>query len=237
MGRRNRLPHHGGAGGFACAFRNGAVAAAIALACCIPWTIRNYVVFGSLVPLRSTLGLQLWVGNNPQAKVIWLGEQHPIHDTAERQNYLQSGEIAYMRQKEHDAIQFMLTHPMREAGLISGRFVSFWAGGTPSPIRDFLRNRSAWFRYVLLFNIAVSLGTLVGIIILIRQRSVYTVPLAVFPVVFPWAYYLTLSLPRYRHAIDPILMLLTAITLKQGLTRTPVPPLHGIDRSKYKELQ
>jgi hypothetical protein len=188
MGRRNRLPHHGGAGGFACAFRNGAVAAAIALACCIPWTIRNYVVFGSLVPLRSTLGLQLWVGNNPQAKVIWLGEQHPIHDTAERQNYLQSGEIAYMRQKEHDAIQFMLTHPMREAGLISGRFVSFWAGGTPSPIRDFLRNRSAWFRYVLLFNIAVSLGTLVGIIILIRQRSLYTVPLAVFPVVFAWAY-------------------------------------------------
>jgi hypothetical protein len=215
----------------------GAVAAAIALACCIPWTIRNYAVFGSLVPLRSTLGLQLWVGNNPRAKVIWLGEQHPIHDTAERQSYLQSGEIAYMRQKEHDAIQFMLTHPVREAELISGRFISFWAGGTPSPIRDFLRNRSAWFRYVLLFNVAVSLGTLFGIVILIRQRSVYTVPLAVFPVVFPWAYYLTLSLPRYRHAIDPILMLLTAITLKQRLTRTPVPPLHGIDRSKYKELQ
>ena len=216
---------------------NGLIAAAIALACCIPWTIRNYAVFGSFVPLRSTLGLQLWVGNNPKAKVIWLGEQHPIHDTAERESYLQSGEIAYMRQKEHDAIQFMLTHPMHEAELISGRFISFWAGGTPSPIRDFLRNRSAWFRYVLLFNIAVSLGTLLGIIIMIRQRSVYTVPLAVFPVVFPWAYYLTLSLPRYRHAIDPILMLLTAIALKQALARTPVPPLHGIDRSKYKELQ
>jgi hypothetical protein len=65
---------------------------------------------------------------------------------------------------------------------------------------------------------------------------VYTLPLAVFPLIFPWAYYLTLSLPRYRHAIDPILMVLTGITLK-GFARTPVPRVHGIDRSKYKELQ
>jgi hypothetical protein len=184
---------------------------------CIPWTVRNYAVFSAIVPMRSTLGLQLWVGNNPQATVIWLGEQHPIHDTAEREAYVQSGEIAYMRQKEHDALQFILTHPGREAALIWGRFVSFWAGGTPDPIRDFFRNPSPWFRYVLMFNLAISLGALLGIIILVRQRSVYTLPLVVFPLLFPWAYYLTLSLPRYRHAIDPILMLLTAIALRQSL--------------------
>ncbi|HEX6894447.1 MAG TPA: glycosyltransferase family 39 protein, partial [Bryobacteraceae bacterium] len=61
----------------------------IAALCCVPWTVRNYAVFHSFVPLRSILGLQLWVGNNPQAKVIWLGEQHPIHDSAERRHYVE----------------------------------------------------------------------------------------------------------------------------------------------------
>ena len=191
--------------------RNAALAAGIAILCCVPWAIRNYQVFHSFVPLRSILGLQLWVGNNPQAKVIWLGEQHPIHDQAERNQYVAQGEIAYMRQKEHAALAYILTHPRHEAALVAGRFVSLWAGGTPTPVQDFLRSRSAWFRYVLLFNLAAGLGALAGLLVLAWRRSPYLFPLAVYPLVFPWAYYLTLSLPRYRHPIDPVLLLLTAI--------------------------
>lgn len=189
------------------------LATGIALLCCVPWTVRNYEVFHSFVPLRSILGLQLWVGNNPQAKVIWLGEQHPIHDQAERNRYVAEGEIAYMREKEHAAIAYMLAHPRQEAGLISGRFVSLWAGGTPSPLQDFRRNHSVWFRYVLLFNLAAGAGTLAGLLVLGFRRSVYFFPLAFYPLVFPWAYYLTLSLPRYRHPIDPVLILLTALAV------------------------
>jgi hypothetical protein len=200
--------------------------AGIVVLCCLPWTIRNYAVFHSFVPLRSILGLQLWVGNNPQARVIWLGEQHPIHDSAERKHYVEVGEIAYMREKEQAAVRYMLTHPGHEAQLIAGRFVSFWAGGTPSPLTDLLRNPSLWFRYVLIFNLAVAVGTVAGLFRLWRLRSAYLLPLAVFPVVLPWAYYLTLSLPRYRHPIDPVLMLLTAAAF---LARHSVPPVHGID--------
>jgi len=202
------------------------LALAVTVLCCLPWTIRNYAVFHSFVPLRSILGLQLWVGNNPQAKVIWLGEQHPIHDSAERRHYVEAGEIAYMREKEQGAIRYMLTHPGREAQLIGGRLVSFWTGGTPSPVADFLRNRSPWFRYVLIFNLGVALGTVAGLLRLGRAHSSYLVPMAAFPVILPWAYYLTLSLPRYRHPIDPVLMLLTAAAL---LARHSVPPVHGID--------
>jgi hypothetical protein len=35
--------------------------------------------------------------------------------------------------------------------------------------------------------------------------------------VFPCAYYLTLALPRYRHPIDPILMLLTTVAIAECL--------------------
>ena len=189
------------------------LALAITALCCVPWTVRNYAVFHSFVPLRSILGLQLWVGNNPKAKVVWLGEQHPIHDAAQREQYVKVGEIEYMREKEHDAIRYMLTHPKHEVELVAGRFVSFWAGGSAAPLRDFAASRSDWFRYVLAFNLAIAFGALAGLIRLGRARSVYLIPVAVFPVVLPWAYYGTLALPRYRHPIDPVLMLLTAAAL------------------------
>lgn len=201
--------------------RNAALAAALAVLCLVPWTVRNYAVFHSFVPLRSILGLQLWVGNNPQAKVIWLGEQHPIHDSAERSRYVAMGEIDYMREKERNAIQYILTHPGREAGLISGRLVSFWSGGAPSPVTDWWNSRSAWFRYVLLFNLMAAFGAALGLFRLLRAGSLYLFPVAVFPVIFPWAYYLTLALPRYRHPIDPVLMLLTAVAFAGRHTCAP----------------
>src|SRR5579862_5127916 len=202
--------------------RNVALACGIMALCCVPWTVRNYHVFHAFIPLRSTLGLQLWVGNNADAHVIWLGEQHPIHDNAERDRYIQMGEIAYMAEKEKGAVAYILSFPRHEAELIAGRFVMFWSGGSLHPIDDFIHNRSLWFRYVLLFNICLALGALAGIIVLIRKRSIYAFPLAVGPIVFPFAYYLTLSFPRYRHPIDPVLMLLTAITLS-GFSRRAIP--------------
>lgn len=195
------------------ALRNAAVACGIAILCCAPWTIRNYLVFHSIVPLRSTLGLQLWVGNNPKAHVIWLGEQHPINDTSERAQYTQMGEISYMAEKREDAVRYILTHPRHEAELIGGRFVMLWAGGTPHPIDDFFRIHSAWFRYVLIFNLGAGLGAFCGIVLLFRNHSVYAFPLAAGPILFPFAYYLTLALPRYRHPIDPTLLLLTAVAI------------------------
>jgi hypothetical protein len=194
---------------------NAAIACGVIVLCCIPWTIRNYLVFHSLVPLRSTLGLQLWAGNNPKAHVIWLGGQHPINDTSERTQYTQMGEISYMEAKRKDAVSYILTHPRHEAELIRGRFVMLWAGGTPNPIGDFLRSRSIWFRYVLMFNLLAAIGALVGIVCLLRSHSIYAFPLAVGPLVFPFAYYLTLALPRYRHPIDPTLMLLTAVAISR----------------------
>jgi hypothetical protein len=211
------------------------LAVAIMALCCVPWTIRNYEVFHAFVPMRSILGLQLWVGNNPEARSIWLGTQHPIHDSTERAKYRQMGEIAYMRQKEHDALAYMATHPERDAYLAWKRFLEFWSGGTPTPVADLFRSQSAWFDFVLLFNLLTGIGALAGIIVLLRRQSTYWVPLAVFPVVFPWAYYLTVVMPRYSLPIDPAVMTLTAVALAglSGRSRTDeIAP--GVVQSKMK---
>ena len=62
-------------------------------------------------------------------------------------------------------------------------------------------------------NLLVVLGTLGGNAVLYRRRSEFTFPLAVCPVVFPLLYYATHASLRYRHPLDPVLILLTTIAV------------------------
>jgi len=221
-------------------FKNAAAAVAVIVLCCVPWTIRNYRVFHQFVPLRSVLGLQLWLGNNDQTQDVFRGDLHPIYDSAEREKYISMGEIAYMQQKKQEAIAYMLSHPAREAHLIAYRAISTWSGGTPYPLEDFLGTPSLRFRAVLAFNVIAALGTLGGIIVLLRQRSQFAFPVAAFPLVYPWAYYLTLALPRYRLPIDPIVMLLLAISIQhlaQKFGRAGTPDVEARSRTGTRHNQ
>jgi hypothetical protein len=196
----------------------------IAVLCCVPWTIRNYMVFHRTVLMRSTLGLQMWIGNNENPQEAWREELHPIFNSAERARYIRVGEIEYMREKQREAIEFILAHPARDVRQFASRFIGMWSGGTPTPLQDFVRTPGLWFRGVLLFNFLVAIGTAAGIVVLWKQRSAYLFPIAVFPVVFPWAYYLTLVVPRYRLPIDPAVMLLTAVALQAIFSRQITRP-------------
>ena len=138
--------------------KNAAAAVAIIILCCVPWTIRNYSVFHQFVPLRSVLGLQLWLGNNDQTQDIFRGDLHPIYNSAEREKYIAMGEIAYMQQKKQEAVAYMLSHPAREATLIFYRAISIWSGGTPYPLEDFIGTPSLRFRWVLACNLVAALG-------------------------------------------------------------------------------
>ncbi len=198
--------------GFAWAGK-AALSGAVVILCCVPWTVRNYEVFHTFVPLRSVAGLQLWLGNNAETTPMWLGLRHPIFDSHEREKYIEMGEIAYMQEKKELAVQYVEENPRRVMELSWLRFLTVWSGGTAYPVRDFLANHDLWFRYVLLFNIVAAFGTLSGIIVLWRSHSKYTFPLAVPVLIYPFPYYLTLVEPRYRLPIDPIVLLLLAVAL------------------------
>jgi hypothetical protein len=189
----------------------------VTILCCIPWTMRNYEAFHAMVPLRSVGGLALWLGNSEYAQPRWHGQGHPIDDSQERARYISLGEAAYMHEKLQLAITYMKDHPAREMRLIGRRFLALWCGGTAYPIADFLSIHSLQFRLILLFNVAVALGTLAGLIILFREKDPYLVPLASFPLLFPITYYLTMIVPRYRLPIDPILTGLSAVACSRLL--------------------
>ena len=190
-----------------------ALALGITILCCVPWTIRNYAVFHTFIPLRSVMGLQLWMGNNEQTQGRWAGALHPIDNSAEREKYVQLGEVAYMEEKKQEAIRFMLADPWREAALIANRFVVFWSGGSQHPLEELWKSHSAQYRGLLLFNLMAAAGALLGTLALLRERSPFAFPSAIFPILYPLASYLTIASARYRLPIDPIVLLLTAVAI------------------------
>jgi len=196
-----------------------AVAAGAAALCCVPWTIRNYHALHAFVPLRSVVGLTLWLGNHDQSRGEWPGRLHPINNSVERERYIALGEIAYMQEKEHEALQFMAEHPWDEARACWYRFVVMWTGGSAHPLDDFLDTDSWSFRGILLFNVLASIGALAGAVTLFGARSPYAFPLATFPLVFPMVYYFTLASARYRHPMDPIILLLAAVAVERIAVR------------------
>ena len=46
-------------------YRTAPIAVLIVVLCCVPWTVRNFLVFHRFVPLRSTFPFALWLGHNP----------------------------------------------------------------------------------------------------------------------------------------------------------------------------
>jgi hypothetical protein len=189
-----------------------ALAAGLAILCCVPWTIRNYALFHKFVPLRSNFAFELYIGNNEN-----YDEQHrfrPGAITHEREilRYLRMGEIAFMEEEQKKAVAFIKAHPHIELWLISQRFVDFWMG-TATPLSALRRADSLWLRSILLCNDAAPFGALLGIVVLLARKNPYSFPVAASPIVFPLIYYITHTSLRYRHPIDPMVLLLAAIGL------------------------
>jgi hypothetical protein len=206
--------------------RLAATTAAIVL-CCAPWTIRNYAVFHSFIPLRSALGLQMWLGNNDQYRDNFPGWLHPIDNSAERAKYVRMGEVAYMQEKQTEAIRWIAGHPRRELTLFKDRFIATWAG-TPHPLKDFLRTPSFLIRSVFVCNVLAAMGALVGTVMFFADRKLrpYAVPTTAFPIVFPFASYMSQALFRYRYPIDPMVLLLCAVAVASlaARARAGLPP-------------
>jgi len=106
-----------------------ATAAALAvLVVLTPWGVRNYRIFHKVIPVRSGLGLELYIGNNGYS-TSWVNRDlHPNHNAAEQSEYERTGEIAYMDHKRLQAIDYIRAHPAWFARMTLRRFVYLWTG-------------------------------------------------------------------------------------------------------------
>jgi 4-amino-4-deoxy-L-arabinose transferase-like glycosyltransferase len=188
------------------------MALGLAILCCVPWTVRNFMVFNHFVPLRSNFPLELYIGNNENYDDKYVRFPGPITKDRETVRYFRMGETAFMQEEMRKATDFIRTHPRVELIVTGERFVAFW-GGISHPFHKFVVTDSWLVRGVILSAILSGLGALSGIVVLVWRHSVYAFPLSVCPMIFPFLYYVTHTSLRYRHPLDPIVLLLAAIAV------------------------
>ena len=96
----------------------------------LPWTIRNYVVFGRIVPLKTSFGLNLWMGNNPNATgYLYTDTGEPMQSTLEPQMRVY---LAGLNEAERyavlgqEAYRWIRAHPQRFLSITLRRIGYFW---------------------------------------------------------------------------------------------------------------
>lgn len=196
-------------------FAKPVLAVAVAILCCVPWTIRNYAEFHRFIPLRSNLPFELWLGNNEVFDDRSPNVNARITPYGESRRYAQLGETAFMREKWNLASGFIRTHKRLEVRLTRWRIMSFWLGSF-RPLQDFANADSIWIQAIFALNFLTAIGSVVGIAVLWSKRSPYAFPAAAFVAFVPLIYYVTHASLRYRHPIDPIVLMLAAIAMTGG---------------------
>ncbi|HSC45992.1 MAG TPA: glycosyltransferase family 39 protein, partial [Candidatus Acidoferrum sp.] len=87
--------------------RYTAAVLALIVLCCVPWSLRNYREFHRLIPLRSSLPFELWIGNNDLFDPQAVHGIQRITRYEETRRYSQLGENAYLDEKKDAALAFI----------------------------------------------------------------------------------------------------------------------------------
>ena len=168
-----------------------------------PWPIRNALVLHAFIPLRSTVGFELWVGNRGGATGFLDESEFPLFNKWEYSQYVAKGEVAYMHDKSVLARAYIRAHPVEFLRLSGVRFIRFWTG---------TGNKDGSLIFALHAVLTTSLGWM-GIWRLCKGRLrlalLFSLPLLFFPL----PYYITHAEFRYRLVIDPLLTILAAYAL------------------------
>jgi 4-amino-4-deoxy-L-arabinose transferase-like glycosyltransferase len=168
-----------------------------------PWLVRNRLVLGHWIFVRSNFGPEFALGNHHLS--LGRGEgPHPTNSAAEFGLYEHIGEYAYVREKNQEAMEFVRQYPGEFVSLSAKRVLYFWDGSAGK-----YRAHLAWYW------LPWSFGAL-SLLVLPALWAAYQTKLHAFWLFlgaflfYPVPYYLVFSTLRYRHVLEPLLLLLVA---------------------------
>jgi len=192
--------------------------AAICALTILPWSVRNYVKLGGFTFIRDNFPIEFHVSNNDFASPLlkdnlvetldnFFYRMHPYSSEPEARLVAKEGELQYNREKLHETMDWIRTHPRKFVVLTAQRIVDFWT--LPSTVRI---KSWAW--------VPVELLAIWGITILCkRDASVGWVMLAIWAG-FPLVYYLLQTDSRYHYPLDWSTFFLGAVAAEQLIAKT-----------------
>ncbi len=174
-----------------------------------PWTVRNYRVLHTVVPIRDGFWLEFWAGNHGDTMYTNPGNAHPATNPVEMQQYEAQGEVAYLAGKHALSRTFVHQHPLFFVGVSLRRFFRFWTGAW-SFTHDYLRTE-----YLdvpnFFFCTCITFFMLRGIRRWWHAAPGDALPYLIVVLFFPITYYLSHASMDYRQPIEPQIIILATI--------------------------
>ena len=213
----------------------------------MPWLVRDYVVFHKPVFVRDNVGIELRCGNNPLAEGIWVGMYHPSQNPILYHEYEQMGESAYAAEQGRLANQWIAENPKQFAIIAFRKFVFYWNGlprlsSTAEWMQQHPQHWASRIFWPVVFDssgiprgnvieglqqartslfLATSLLAFGGLVVAFRNPVHGIFLFASLLIFYPLVYYVSFPLPRYRHPIDPELVILGVYLFSQVSPRNP----------------
>lgn len=176
----------------------------------LPWLMRNYEVFDRFVFLRDDFGLQFRLGNWKGADGMLMAYLQPNLNPLEFEKFQRMGELAYSADCKRLAFDWVRANPGRFAIISLKRFFYYW-NGVPRP------TDSRWpvdFRNSLF--LASSVVALWGLGRALRRRVRGAWLFAGLVLTYPTTYYFVFPHARYRHPIEPELLILAVFLISEA---------------------
>ena len=165
-----------------------------------PWTLRNFAVFHTLMPIRSNGWAEIYFGN----------VSFDLHPSGPSMQYQTMGEVAFVEKTKSDVLRYLAAHPVEFSMLTARRAFHFWALPDGSLGLSFFLGLLSFF----------------GVFHAIRKSRNGAVVMLVL-IFYPLIYYASYTFSRYRYPIEPIIYVLAAygvtIIAKSAAT------IHSID--------
>jgi len=194
-----------------------------------PWLVRNYVVFDKLIFIRGDLGSEFRTGNNPLAHGSYIPLLRAGSNPALTVQYNRMGEVDWVAEQGRLARQWITENPESFLRLSCQRAFLFWIRLPELLLLP--QTRALYLLMRALFAALTLLLPLVAIVLMIERHVHGAFLFATLLIFYPFIYYITFATPRYRHPIEPELILLATWLLvsmvkflKSGMTRPNLRP-------------
>jgi Dolichyl-phosphate-mannose-protein mannosyltransferase len=187
--------------------------AALALAIALtPWLIRNHRALHAFVPIRDGFWLEMRNGNTGHTSTWFWKWANPGSNEAEMEKYRRMGEIAYITEARREALALIAARPLQFARTTARRIAFVWTGIWSLPRTwhvdmQFDPDQPFDLPNVALYTIFTILA-LVGIARGQRKGEGAVAPYALVLLSLPLIYYVTHPDLRYRHPMDPEVVVL-----------------------------
>ena len=145
---------------------------------------------------------------------MWMDYLHATKNSQQMQLYRQMGELAYVAERKRQAIAFIKEDYARFIGLCLKRFVYFWAGVPQA-------GNSVLTPFANSLYLASSVLAVWGLARALRQHMPGAWLFFWLTLAYPLAYYAVFVLPRYRHPIEPELLILMVYIISEAEPRRP----------------